>query len=329
MEKVELVKIAMLSVQRYCWEQGVCMQALYEWGDKHIAYAMAHDAVIRQSKDGRLAITGPLFSVTDPAVNGEVVYRAYLDTGKELFKTGAQRMLDYLMNNAPRTKNGIICHNEISFVEEFSPNQVWVDSIYMMPPFLAVMGEIVESEKQIMGLIEYLKDDKTGLLYHIYDAEQNRFVRQALWATGNGWAILGIARVIEQAILQNKGDIKNRLIQTATDLLDSMIKFQLPDGRFYDEMDKSDTSYPEGTGAMMMAAAIYRGVHDGWLTPDYLKYADLVADTMEQYVDDLGVIHEVCGCVDFEKPGTSAESMAAYIMMHTWKKRNSKNDSYT
>ena len=77
-----------------------------------------------------------------------------------------------------------------------------------------------------------------------------------------------------------------------------------------------ENSFPEGTAAMMLAATIYRGVNEEWLDAKYLKYADQIRRTMETYVDDYGIIHEVCGCPDFVKPGTSAESMAAYLMMH-------------
>ena len=54
--KTDLVKNAMLAVQRYPWEQGVCAQALWEYGDTTTAVAMAHDAVLRQQPDGRLAV---------------------------------------------------------------------------------------------------------------------------------------------------------------------------------------------------------------------------------------------------------------------------------
>ena len=39
---------------------------------------------------------------------------------------------------------------------------------------------------------------------------------------------------------------------------------------------------------------------------------------METYVDEFGLIREVCGCPHFLTPGTSAESMAAYLMMWAW-----------
>ena len=87
--KIQLVKNAMLAVQRYPWEQGVCAQAVWELGDVATAVAMAHDAVLRQKEDGRLAVINDNIAVTDPAANGEVVWRAYEITGNEFYKAAA------------------------------------------------------------------------------------------------------------------------------------------------------------------------------------------------------------------------------------------------
>ena len=315
--KVELVKKAMLAIQRYPWEQGVCAQALWELGDVTTAIAMAHDAVLRQKEDGRLAVINENIAVTDPAANGEAVWRAYEKTGDQRYREAAERMLQYLLHQAPRTANNCICHNEISFHEGYSADQVWVDSIYMAPPFLAVMGEVEEAVAQIEGYMDYLKDAETGLLYHIYDAGTDRFVRKVRWATGNGWALLGIVRVAETAFEKGMKKQAEKLVQSGREILDGMLRYQLPDGRFHDILDKPD-SFVEGTGAMMMATYIYRGMVGGWLPAEYAEYADKVRVTMEDYVDELGLIREVCGCPHFLEVGTSAESMAAYLMMHGW-----------
>lgn len=320
-DKIQLVKNAMLAVQRYPWEQGVCAQAVWELGDVATAVAMAHDAVLRQKEDGRLAVINDNIAVTDPAANGEVVWRAYEITGDEFYKAAAERMLNYLMQSAPRTDKGIICHNEISFYEGFSAEQIWVDSVYMAPPFLAVMGELDEAVKQIEGCFDYLQDKETGLLFHIYDPGTGKFVRKLRWATGNGWALLGIARVIETAKEKGRNDIADSLAKRGVALLNSMLKYQLPDGRFHDIMDEKE-SFAEGTAAMMMAAAIYRGVQAGWLSDDYIFHADLVYGNMPKYIDEYGIIHEVCGCPDFASVGTSAESMASFLMMEAWHKKH-------
>ncbi len=322
-EKVGLVKNAMLAVQRYPWEQGVCAQALWELGDEKTAIAMAHDAVLRQKEDGRLAVINDNIAVTDPAANGEVVWRAYERTGDKFYREAAEKMLAYLMKEAPRTETGCICHNEVSFHEGYSPDQIWVDSVYMAPPFLAVMGELTEAVAQIEGYLSYLRDAATGLLYHIYDAGTGQFVRKKLWATGNGWALLGIARVADIARERGEAFLAERLQGYGRTLLDAMLPYQLTDGRFHDILDEPD-SFVEGTAAMMTAAFMYRGIAGGWLSGEYKERADLIREAMESYVDEFGLIREVCGCPHFLTPGTSAESMAAYLMMWAWYEKYEK-----
>lgn len=321
--KIKKVRNAMLAVQRYPWEQGVCMQALWEAGDTETAAAMAHDAVLRQLPDGRLAVTGGTPAVTDPAANGPGVKRAYELTGDEMYLRAAERMLGYLMKDAPRTENGILCHNEVSFHGGFTEKQIWADSIYMAPPFLAEMGRIDEAYRQIKGMYRYLIDEKTGLLRHIYDAGSRRFVRDKRWATGNGWALMGMASVTDTAAARGRKDIADDLFTLSKGLLDCMLKYQLADGRFHDILD-DDCSFIDGTGAMMAAVYIYRSIAGGMLPETCRPFADRTAETIEKYVDSFGIIHGVCGCPDFIREGTSAESMAAYIMMHAWKERSQK-----
>jgi rhamnogalacturonyl hydrolase YesR len=307
----EKVKTAMLAIQRYPWEQGVCAQAMFEAGENAVFIAMAHDAVLRQTPDGRLAVTGNNIAVTDPAANGEAVWRAYEHTGDVFFKEAAERMLSYLMKKAPRTSSkaktasNLICHNDISFHEGYSPQQIWVDSCYMLPPFLAVMGETDEARKQMNGYLDCLTDSKTGLLYHIYDAGTGRFVRKKLWGTGNGWALMGLARI---------GDYER-----GRQLLDSILRFS-----FNDILDDPN-SFTDATCAMMTAVFIYRGIAEGRLECEYLKHAELVYENIQDKIDDYGIIRGVCGCPHFNSPGTSAEAQAAYIMMQAWRKKGRKN----
>ena len=188
----------------------------------------------------------------------------------------------------------------------------------MAPPFLAVMGYIKEAEKQIKGYIHYLIDKDKYLVNHIYDVGTKSYVREKLWATGNGWTLLGIARVADLAKERDLTDVFDNLTALGRKLLDAMLSYQLEDGRFHDILDE-ETSFVEGTAAMMVAAYIYRGYTMGWLPDIYLRNADLVAKTMESYIDEFGIIHEVCGCPHFISIGTSAESMASYLMMHAWK----------
>ncbi len=314
---------AMLAMQRYPWEQGVCAQALYEAGRDELWIPMAFDAVKRMDSKGRLAMVGGGDTVSDPAANGEVCLRAYEKTGDSFFLNGTEKMLEYLMYKAPRTDDGVICHNDVSFFEGYTKYQLWIDGLYMVPPFLAVMGEIDEAFRQVKGYVKHLFDEEERLFFHIKDVKQEKFVRKVHWATRNGWALMGIARIMQEAQRQNREDIFKYLDCLFVNLLDAMKKYSLPDGRFRDILDEEE-SFVDGTSSMMYAASIYRGVYNGFISRDYLRYADSAYESVKRDIDSFGILRHVAGCPDFVSEGTSAEAQAAFIMADAWKRSERK-----
>ncbi len=310
----------MLAMQRHPWEQGVCAQALYESGRDELWIPMAYDAVKRQLPDGRLAMVGGGAAVSDPAANGEVCLRAYQRSRNPFYLHGAQRMLDYLQHTAPRTADGIICHNSVSFEEGYSAAQLWIDGLYMVPPFLAVMGLADEAAEQVRGYIRHLFDEKTGLFFHIADTESGRFVRKKHWATGNGWALMGLARVAEAAEEAGRTDIRNEMVSFLTALLESMLAWQDADGRFHDILD-DPASFKDGTSSFMMAATVFRGIYHGYVSSSCLGAAEAAYRTAAEKTDDTGLVREVCGCPDFISAGTAAEAQAAFVMADAWRRK--------
>ncbi len=318
--EAEKAALCMLAMQRYSWEQGVCAQALYEAGRDDLWVPMAHDAVMRQGKDGRLASIGNEAAVSDPASCGEVCLRAWERTGNSFYLNGAQRMLDYLENTAPRSSSGIICHNNISFHEGYSAFQLWIDGLYMVPPFLAVMGRVQEAAEQIRGYIRSLFDEEAGLFFHIVDTADGRYIRRKHWATGNGWALMGLARVIESAEMQGEVSIRDEFAPFLNRLLESLLRFQCSDGRFHDLVDEPD-SFIDGTSSLMMAATVFRGILHGYVSESFLDDARSAYKTAAGKADEAGLIHEVCGCPHFLTSGTSAEAQAAFVMADAWQEK--------
>ena len=96
-----------------------------------------------------------------------------------------------------------------------------------------------------------------------------------------------------------------------------MLRYQLPDGRFHDILDE-DASFVDGTSSMMAAAAIARGIYNRTVPAGYAAKAAQTLQTVEDTIDEFGLIHGVCGCPDFLREGTSAEAQAAYLMAHAW-----------
>ena len=303
---VEKVKMSMMAMQREAWEQGVAMQSLLEWGDRDTVIRMAHGAMLRIYPDGRLGMVSDNHGVTDPAANGEGVLFAAKATGDPFFKDGADRMLEYLMKKAPRTADGTLYHID-------HKPQVWIDSMYMAPPFLAAAGVPAEAVKQIEGIRRILWNKSAKLFSHIWDDGKRTFERQAFWGVGNGWAAAGMTRVIGTLPESMTGERK-RLAGYVRQVLDGCLKHRRPDGFFHDVVD-DPKSFVETNLSQMLSYTIFRGVKGGWLPKSYLKDAEIMRRAASSKVDALGYVRDVCGSPTFEKPGVATEGQAFFILM--------------
>lgn len=305
-QMIEQVKLAMLTMQRCQWEQGVAAQALLELGETRLVILMAKEAVLRQAEDGRLAIMGRNLSVTDPASNGEAVFYAAEVTGDPSLREAANRMLDYLLHQAPKTDDGILYHN--------SPKPwIWSDAAYMAPPFLAVAGQPREAVKQIEGFRDRLFDPEKHLYSHVWDEGEQVFHRKACWGVGNGWTAAGIARVI-RSLPEEMSSEKRQLATYAKEVLNGCLAHQREDGLFHDIVDDPAT-FVETNLAQMLAYTIYRGVAAGWLEPAFREHADRMRQAARAKVDEYGLVQGVCGSPRFDHPGTATEGQAFFLLM--------------
>jgi unsaturated rhamnogalacturonyl hydrolase len=305
--QVDKVKIAMLSMQRMAWEQGTAAQAILEWGDPDLVVLMAKEAVVRISEDGRLGQINDNHGVTDPGSNGEAVLYAAKLTGDPALKAGADRMLDYLINKAPKTKDGTLYHID-------DRPQVWIDSMYMAPPFLAVAGRPDEAMKQIEGFRKLLWNKEKQLFSHIWDDAKRDFGRRAFWGVGNGWAAAGMTRVLK-AMPASMGPERAKLAGYIKDVVDGCLAWLRPDGFFHDVVD-DPKSFVETNLAQIMAYTICRGLKDGRFDASYKTRADKMRDAARSKVDRLGLVRDVCGSPTFEAPGTATEGQAFFILLN-------------
>lgn len=305
-KKIEKVKLAMLTMQRHAWEQGVAAQALLELGDTELVILMAKEAALRQLEDGRLGVISANQGVTDPAANGEAVLYAARVTGDVSLQKAADKMLDYLLNEAPKTKDGTLYHIA-------HKPQVWIDSMYMAPPFIAVAGHPEEAVKQIEGFRKLLWNPEKKLFSHIWDDNINDFERKDFWGVGNGWAAGGMSRVIK-SLPKKMADEKKRLIGYVRDVIDGCLAHQRQDGLFHDVVDNPKT-FVEANLAQMLAYSIYRGIQGGWLDASYRKHADRMRKAAHRKVDEYGLVQDVCGAPTFELPGTATEGQAFFLLM--------------
>lgn len=305
-DRIQNVKSAMLAMQRHSWEQGVAAQALLEMGETDLAIQFAKEAVLRQQPDGRLAVIGNDHGVTDPACVGQAVLAAAALTGDSQLKDAAEKMADYLLNRAPKTADGTLYHLT-------DKPQVWIDSMYMAPPFLAVAGHPREAIKQIEGFRKRLLDPETKLYSHMWDEGKKDFIRRDFWGVGNGWTAAGITRVIG-TLPKNMDDDKQKLIGYVKELIDASLPYIRNDGLFHDVIDKPET-FVETNYSQMLAYSIYRGLQRGYLDQSYRAYADKMRAAAISKVDKYGLVQDVCGAPRFDSPGTATEGQAFFLLM--------------
>lgn len=300
------VRQAMLCMQRDAWEQGVAAQAMLEAGERDLVLLLAREAALRQDADGRLAIISCWPGVTDAAASGQAVLWAAAETGNPELKAAAGRMLDYLLHKAPRTADGTLYH--IS-----DKPQVWVDSLFMAPPFLAMAGQAAEAVRQIEGMRRRLWNAEKNLFSAVWDEGRQAFERQDFWGVGNGWAACGMTRVIH-LLPREMAEEKNRLCGYVRSVLDGCLKFHRREGLFHNVVDDAG-SFVETNLAQMLAYAIYRGVSGGWLPASYLQKAALLRSAALKQVDACGLVQGVCGSPEFSAPGTATEGQAFFLLM--------------
>jgi rhamnogalacturonyl hydrolase YesR len=312
------VRAVMLSMQRLSWEQGVAAQALYESGDKESAYLLARDAVNRQTPDGRTAMTrDDDHSQTDPCAIGEVLVHAANAYPGE-FSEGLTKLTCYAKSTAKRDERGVVYHA--------TGREHWSDSAYMLPPFLAAIGEYDDALRQIFGYKETLFDEQTGLLRHIWSDETKSYKRIAFWGGGIGWTLAALAR-LRNLLPESRSCDRLRVEQYAALLISALLKYKTVDGMFHDVVDDSST-FDEVNLSQMLAYTLYSGMADGWLPPTFLPVAEELYTAAGIHVNDRGFVRRACGSPTFNKPGVSAEAQAFFILMSAARTRFPASAAY-
>ena len=306
--RIDQVSQALLAMQRYSWEQGVAAQAYLEMGETRTAILLAREAVQRQDANGRLACMRDSEGVTDPASNGEALLEAVRKTNDPLLQAGLDAMLQYLLKTAPRATDGTLFH-------VLNAREMWVDSIYMAPPFLAAAGQVEAALLQLSGFKKRLWEPQAGLYAHIWNEDRQALTRPAHWGVGNGWAAAGITRVIRSLTGMPAHESERLLLQRhVREVIDGCLAHQRPDGLFHDVVDQPET-FVETNLAQMLAYSIYRGLVGGWLPPAYKEHADKMRAAAHQKVDDYGYVQGVCAAPTFDHAGTAPEGQAFYLLM--------------
>jgi rhamnogalacturonyl hydrolase YesR len=215
-------------------------------------------------------------------------------------------MAAYLLETAPRAADGTLYHT-------LNAPEIWVDSMYMAPPFLAAAGHHEEAVRQLDGMGQRLWNAERRLHSHRWHEGRQQFVTAKAWGVGNGWAMAGLARVVD-AVPECLAPDRERLARRAKETLDGCLAHLRPDGLFHNVIDDPDT-FVETNLSQMAAYTVFRGVRSGWLPRSYLPRALEMREAAHGKVDARGYVQGVCGAPFFDAPGRATEGQAFFLLM--------------
>ncbi|MCB7318235.1 glycoside hydrolase family 88 protein [Lacrimispora sp. 210928-DFI.3.58] len=305
---IRKVKNALMSIQRRSWEQSEAMQAMLELRDYETLITFAKEASYIRLEDGRTTLTTEWEkrTVTDPCACGEAMMVAAQLTNDRLIRETYEGLLDYTLHKAARNPQGILYH--LNDAPEF-----WVDSIYMMPPFLAAAGYYEEAVKQINGYWDALYDPEIKMLYWIWDDEKKHYVRTHHRSICTGYAAVGLVKVAARLPMSMKEE-KDKMMEKGKIVIDSILKYIDDDGVCHDTLDNPESII--GINAVsMVTGAIYRALAAGYLDKTYEEKANHLRQTLHDKVDPYGFVYGVCGVPDNNKTGISANGQSFFLMM--------------
>lgn len=269
-------------VGRFHYHQGVFLSGVYQIyqlckEEKYFTY-------IKDWVDAMMDEEGNLFrcdkTQMDDIQPGILLYPLLERTGDEKYRKTLEALME-AMRVYRKSEEGGFWH------KAWCDNEMWLDGLYMGGPIMAeyaakfdVPEFFDEVAFQALLMEKVTKDEKTGLLYHAYHSD--RTVEWAdketgrspeFWGRSIGWVPVAVLDDLDfiPADYEKRGELE-RMVR---ELLESLCKFQGPDGRWYQVVDKvqNPDNWPENSCSCLYVASICKAVAKGILDPSYLEYA--------------------------------------------------------
>ncbi|KAI0677468.1 Six-hairpin glycosidase [Trametes maxima] len=341
---ISRVKSNMVQLATHSWEIGTALEALteLEWPSLSVfegslpppieissnagADVMEWATKIVEAKPDPNAL--PLMdgegAVGDPASIGvavELMNWTRTDREDHEFSTAAGHQLKYLLDVAPRTRDGAISHR----VAEV---QLWSDFIYMAPPFIAYYGalkggsgglSLLKTAYQQCKLYRKYLQDPCGLWKHIVLGNQSETDAHH-WGTGNAWAAAGMMRVL-QTIRHSTlaSELKSEqadLTSWINEIVSASWKHQHSNGTLFNYIDESD-SFADSSSTALLASVTYRLAT---LTGDksHIPAANKAYNLIKSSVDSRGFLHNTVNPETFNTsspPGVHSPEGQSFVVL--------------
>lgn len=241
-----------------------------DFADRFMSGFVQEDGLIRTYDPEEYSLDN-----VNPAKN---LFPLYDLTGKEKYRKALELVRSQL-STMPRTPEGNFWHKLIY------PNQVWLDGIYMALPFYMEYEKRFDAQKdcqeicqQIARVEARMRDPKTGLYYHGYDASRKMYWADPdtgcspnFWLRAEGWFILGLVDVLEIMKDLPMQAESVHLQHMLLDLAKALSKYQDPSGLWYQliALPELAGNYLETSGTALISAALLKAVRLGFLPESF------------------------------------------------------------
>ena len=235
----------------------------------------------RVNEDGNIAGYRPEEYNIDNVNAGKTLFLLYDITGKEKYRKAIDVIYSQLKGQ-PRTDEGNFWHKKIY------PNQVWLDGLYMGQPFYMEYETRFNNRqnykdilKQFDNVVKYMRDEKTGLYYHGYDASKSIFwcdketgLSKNFWLRALGWYSMALLDTLSKMDPAGYEAEYEKLKGIFKDFIDSLLRYQDKSGMWYQlpALQDREPNYLESSGSAILSFSILRGVRLGILPESYREY---------------------------------------------------------
>ncbi|KZO90365.1 Six-hairpin glycosidase [Calocera viscosa TUFC12733] len=353
-----MIRGAMLGSIRTSWEQGTASHGILEFDSPQFSLfaessfppvptafsfdlsqfpvstlQLAVSAVTRQSSDGRLSQVigdGLDGAALDGASAGSaVLLGSLLDPARHTyFLDAANAQLNYVLNVAPRMPNGAISHRAASL-------EYWADGVYMGFPYIAYYGSVTRNQtllqtayEQCMLYREALFEPEYGMWGHIYSEDTQSWSDEGIWASGNGWAALGmllVARTIETSAFGNQMTNQTADLQSwIKEILVGAFANTNSDGLLPDYFFGTGVSFSDASASGAIAAAAYRAITlwpSVFPSQTFLAPAETIFNAIVPQIDELGLVNPVVDPLNWSSIGVVSTEAQAFALMMSAAKR--------
>lgn len=282
-----------LKLDRFFWPNGLLALSL-EWAFKSSKDIQDFNGLL-QYYDLWIE-NGTLIYNLDNAINGYSLIYVHQITKDNKYKSAIIKIKEYLLLQVRDKKDSLP-------YRVGSPDDIYIDSIGMICPFLCRYGNVYKDPiatslaiKQIINFIYNGFDESTLLPYHGYNLKEKYKMGIIGWGRAVGWLLIGMVDSIEYIDPTNSNYAF--LCRSFRKIVNTTIKYQKKNG-YYSWQLTALEGHIDTSSTSMISYAIKRGVMTGLLNKSYLYHSNLGLLALRDSIINGVVINSSAECMGF------------------------------